>query len=91
MSIFTLLFWRAAAERAIKSTAQGLLVAGIGAAGFDALHADWKTLGGFGLGMGLASILTSVASDALTSGSGPSLTNAERLDPPPPGPVDGGR
>jgi hypothetical protein len=81
MSIFTLAFWRAAAERAIKSAAQGALVAGIGAAGFDALHADYQTIGGLALGMSLASLLTSVASDALTDGAGPSLTNAERLDP----------
>ena len=81
MSIFTVAFWRAASERAIKSAAQGLLVAGVGAAGFDALHADWHTLGGFGLGMAAASVLTSVASDALTDGSGPSLTNAEVIDP----------
>jgi hypothetical protein len=86
MSIFSILFWRAAAERAIKSAAQGALVAGIGAAGFDALSADFRTIGGLALGMGLASVLTSVASDALTDGSGPSLTNAETLDVPPSGP-----
>lgn len=79
MSIFTIAFWRAASERAIKSAAQGLLVAGVGAAGFDALTANYETLGGAALGMALASILTSVASDALTDGAGPSLTDAEVL------------
>lgn len=87
MSIFTGAFWRAALERAVKSTAQGLLVAGIGAAGFDVLApgADWRQIVGIGLGMGVASILTSVASDALTDGSGPSLTNAEVTVDQPPG------
>jgi hypothetical protein len=84
MSIFTGAFWRAAGERAVKSTAQGLLVAGIGAAGFDVLRPgeDWRNIVGLGLGMGLASLLTSVASDALTDGSGPSLTNAEVVTDP---------
>lgn len=73
MSIFTRAFWKAAAERAIKSTAQGALVAGVGAAGFDALHANWETIGSLALGMGAASLLTSIASDALTGGAGPSI------------------
>lgn len=81
MSIFTLAFWRAAGERAVKSVAQGLLVAGIGAAGFNVLApgTDWRGILGIGLGMGVASLLTSVASDALTAGDGPSLTDAEVL------------
>lgn len=89
MSIFSLVFWRAAFERAIKSAAQGALVAGIGAAGFDAIDGDWRTFAGAALGMGLASLLTSVASDALTDGAGPSATNAETLNPPP-APDEGG-
>lgn len=79
MSIFSLAFWKAAAERATKSTAQGALVAGVGAAGFDALHASWETIGGGALGMGIASLLTSIASDALTGGTGPSLASVETL------------
>ena len=81
MSIFTKAFWRAAAERAIKSAAQGLILAGVGVANFDALHADWATLGGAALGAAVLSILTSVVSDALTEGDGPSLTDAEVLPP----------
>lgn len=79
MSIFTLAFWKAAAERAIKSAAQGLILGGVGVAKFDALHADWETLGGAALGAALLSVLTSVVSDALTGGTGPSLTNSETL------------
>jgi hypothetical protein len=81
MSIFTIEFWRAAGERAFKSVAQGFLVAGIGAAGFNVLApgTDWRGIVGIALGMGVASLLTSVASDALTSGAGPSLTDAEVL------------
>jgi hypothetical protein len=78
-SIFTRAFWLAAIERAIKSAAQGILVAGVGAAGFDALHADYVTLGGAGLGMALASLLTSIASDYRNDGTGPSLANERAL------------
>ncbi|WP_372733628.1 holin [Nocardioides sp.] len=78
-SIFTRAFWKEATERAIKSAAQGAIVAGAGAAGFDALSADWRTLGGAALGMGLASLLTSVASDAYTGGGGPNLARTEQL------------
>lgn len=80
MSLFSRAFWRAASERAVKSCAQGAILAGVGAAGFNAVDGDWKTIGGAALGAGILSILTSIGSDALTDGSGPSLTNAEQLD-----------
>ena len=78
MSIWTRTFWQAAAERALKSAAQGAILAGVGAVGFDAFTADWASIGGAALGMGLLSLLTSIGSDALT-GDGPSLTDAETL------------
>lgn len=81
MSIFTILFWRAALERSLKSAAQGAILAGVGVAKFDALTASWETIGGAALGAAVLSVLTSVASDAVTSGSGPSLTDAEVLPP----------
>ena len=78
MSIWTRTFWRAAAERALKSAAQGAILAGVGAAGFDAFDADWLAIAGASAGMAALSLLTSIGSDALT-GSGPSLTDAEIL------------
>ncbi len=78
MSIMSRAFWKAAAERAVKSAAQGAILAGVGAVGFDAFTADWASIGGAALGMGLLSLLTSIGSDALT-GDGPSLTDAETL------------
>jgi len=77
VSIFTLTFWKAAAERALKSAVQGAVTAGIGAAGFDAIHADWATIGGAALSMAVLSVATSVLSSL--NGDGPSLTNAEAL------------
>ena len=79
MSILTLAFWRAAAERAAKTAAQvAILKTGALASdgGFDALAADWPTILSWTVGGVILSILFSVASDAAT-GTGPSLTNAE--------------
>lgn len=71
--MFSATFWKAAAERALKSAAQGLL--GLWALDkFDALHADWKLAGGVALGAAVLSLLTSVVSSPFgpTPGS-PSL------------------
>lgn len=77
--MFTKLFWRAAAERAVKSAAQGVILLGIGSTTVNALKFDWATAGGSALGMAALSILTSLASSAVTDKSGPSLTDAEVL------------
>jgi hypothetical protein len=83
MSIFTLAFFKASAERALKSAVQGAVTAGIGAAGFDAVHADWQTIGGAALSMAILSLAFSVLS-GLGTGDGPSLTNSEELPVPNP-------
>lgn len=54
-------FWRAAAERSIKSAVQAILLV-VGAAQFDWLHADWKSLALSALGAAGLSLLTSIAS-----------------------------
>lgn len=67
MSVFTVGFWRETVERAIKSGAQGILLA-IGASDatpVDLFHLDVRVLVGAGLGMGLLSVLTSVATKPL--------------------------
>ena len=89
MSIFTATFARAAAERGVKATAWALSSALI-ANGTGIIDTDWRGVLSVAGMAGLLSVLGSIASDAATGGSGPSLTNAERLDPPPPGPVDRG-
>lgn len=75
--MWTRAFWRATAERAIKSAAQ----AGILALGGD-LIAVWDLpllgIGGVMASGAVLSVLTSLASDAAT-GSGPSLTSAEKI------------
>lgn len=72
--MFTKAFWAAAFERALKTAAQSALLV-LGADQINALNANWQDVGGFALGgLGL-SLLTSIASDALTREPGPSLAN----------------
>lgn len=60
-TLFTRSFWLAAAHRAIRSAAQGALVAiGTTAAFFD-IH--WVAVGSSALGMAVLSVLTAVATD----------------------------
>ena len=87
MSIFTVAFWRAAGERAVKSAAQGALLI-IAADQANVFRVNWQEVGGLALGAAVLSVLTSIGSDALTNGTGPSLTNAEVVTPETPG--DGG-
>ena len=75
--MWTLTFWRATAERSIKTFAQ-VLAALLVADGTGLLDSQWiPRLSVAGMSA-LVSVLTSVASDAAT-GDGPSLTNDETL------------
>lgn len=80
MSIFTVAFAKAAAERAIKTFAQ-TGAALLTAAGTGLLDTDWQTAASVAAMAAIISLLTSVGSDLATSGTGPSLTNAEELAP----------
>ena len=72
--MFTLAFWKAATERAVKTAAQTLvLLIGAGTVGITALN--WPELLGLAGTAALLSVLTSVVSGA-TDGN-PSATNAE--------------
>lgn len=75
--MFTLAFWKATFERAVKTFAQvaaGLLTGN----GLGILTVDWVQVGSIaGLGLVL-SVLTSIATGALSDGS-PSAGNVEAL------------
>jgi hypothetical protein len=76
MSIFTGAFWKAAAERAVKTGAQASVLA-IGAlhlTSLDDVVTTGQALGYSFLGGAILSIVTSLASDQFGS-NGPSLTN----------------
>ena len=79
--MFTKAFWKALAERAVKTFAQAaaaLLIAGA----TDLLQVDWKTvLATAGLTT-LASILTTIGSGAITGGNASLATGSEVTTPP---------
>jgi hypothetical protein len=79
--MFTLAFWKATAERAVKTFAQSLAAVLAGVYGFS--DVNWgNTLQAVGIAT-LLSVVTSVASSQI-GGPGPSVTDAEKLSPPPP-------
>lgn len=78
--MFTIAFWKAAGERAVKSFAQSLLAV-LGVAGLSVLDVNWQTaLGTAGL-TALLSVLASIGSSKV-GGPGPSL-GAETIGPEP--------
>ena len=77
--MFTLLFWAAATERALKTGAQSALLV-LGADQINALSADWVDVAGFALGGLVLSLLTSLAS-GVVGHDGPSLAT-EYVDEP---------
>jgi hypothetical protein len=77
--MFTLRFWNAAAERAIKTFAQTLLAL-IGANLVKITDLDWPGLLLTGLTAALISILTSVVSSKFGN-DGPSLADEELTTP----------
>lgn len=87
--MFTLVFWKAATERALKSGAQFVVLtigggAIAGATGQETVNAfllNYPVLGGVFLGGALLSYLTSVIS-APISGDGPSLANEVAVKDP---------
>lgn len=60
--MWTIVFWKETADRAIKSAAQAVLL-GVGLGeGLNAFDVDWQLGLGFALGGAVLSLLTSVAS-----------------------------
>lgn len=71
-------FIRATLERAVKTFAQ-TLVAVLGLGLTDVISVDWKGALSAAAAGALLSILTSIGSDWVTTGAGPSLVDAEVL------------
>lgn len=59
---FTAAFWKGAADRAIKSVAQSLLLLWGADAGLDLLHVDWRGALAYAGGAAVLSLVTSVLS-----------------------------
>jgi len=78
--MFTLDFWKATAERAIRAAAASALSAlVIGDGALNALEADWATLGGIAAGGAVVSLLVSLAGGTFGRGDGPSFTGTEQI------------
>lgn len=74
-------FWRAVAERAVKTAAQTAAATIVAFGAVTAWAVDWPLVGGAVALATILSVLTSIGSAAVTDGS-PSLTNAEVLTLP---------
>jgi len=76
--MWTLTFWKATAERAIKSFCQGLALA-LGADAAGLVHADWWAALSAAAGLAALSVLTSIGSGLVPvdgpPGASPSLVN----------------
>ena len=78
--MFTKKFWQATTERAVSTAAQSALLI-IGADQVNAISGvEWTTVAGFALGGAALSVLKALAASQV-GGPGPSLTDAEKLDP----------
>jgi len=71
--MFTVAFWRAAAERMLKGAATGLVLSGVSAEPFDLFHWNWKVGLGYALGGALASLVWSILSVPVGPAGSPSL------------------
>lgn len=65
--MWTKLFWKQVAERAVKTFIQTMVVAvGLGEPGADVFHLNWRAA----LGVAVAATVASVISSLLTAGMG---------------------
>jgi hypothetical protein len=71
--MWTAKFWKDAAERAVKSAAQGGLTYFLGDQVFNAWHARWGAAGGIALGAAVLSVLTSLVSSKVGDSESASL------------------
>lgn len=73
--MWTVKFWKAAAERAVKSAAQALILLWAADGGFNLLDANLPQAAGLAGGAAVLSLLTSVASSMVGDSSSPSLVS----------------
>jgi hypothetical protein len=76
--MWTAKFWRDAAERAVKSTAQAVVLYVGADVTFDAWHAGWATAGGIALAATALSLLSSLASSKVGDSTSASLVGPAR-------------
>ena len=78
--MFSVVFLKAALERALRSAAASVLsILVVGDGVLDAFNVDWQTAGGVALGAAVVSVLMSIAGQTAT-GNGPAFGNTETTD-----------
>lgn len=77
--MWTVKFWKAAAERAVKSTAQALLLLWAADGGFNVLDVNYVQAFGLAGGAAVLSLLTSVVSSMAGDPSSPSLVSEKNI------------
>ena len=74
--LFTMLFWKEATERAVKTAAQTFLALDAGET-LNLLTIDWLNMFGVAGGAALLSYATSIVSASITKRSSPSLVKED--------------
>ncbi|MFD8820858.1 holin [Streptomyces sp. NPDC059605] len=75
--MFTLVFWMATGERAVRTAVQTLLAA-VGLTAADVLDADWGQALALSGGAALLAVLTALSTAGAGAGGGPGLTETVR-------------
>ena len=79
--LFTVLFWKSAVERAVKTAAQAFASSWlVGDVALNALTLDWQSGAGIALGGALLSLVTSIASIKVGPVGSPSLVAEDDAD-----------
>lgn len=73
--MWTVKFWKAATERAVKSAAQALVLLWAADGGFNVLDVEYGEAFGLSAGAAVLSLLTSVVSSAVGDSTSPSLVS----------------
>lgn len=82
VDMWTAMFWKQVAERAVKTFAQALLALWTANKVANVLEVDWKTA----LGVAALSVLYSVLTSLISAPLGPDKDSPSLVDTPPPGP-----
>ena len=79
--MFTMMFWRATAERCLSTVAQAA-VAALAAGATGVLDADWQAVASVAGMAGILSVLKAIGAATIGSGDGPGIGHAETTTAP---------
>ena len=76
--IWTKTFWKATAERAIRTAAQAAILV-LGGEQINVISVDWVDTLGFAAGGAVLAVLTALVGSAVGGGDGPAFFDVERV------------